>query len=81
MSSTLMWRPSSRESYDLPLDLKEVVSRKLWNTDGSCGGAEVTVNSDLIPYLEGIRDAGINGAQELIDAINQHGDVVLWHEH
>lgn len=81
MSSTLMWRPVSKEAYDLPLELKRVVSRKLWDTDGSCGGGEVTANVDFIPYLEGIRDSGIKGAQELIDAINQHGEVILWHEH
>lgn len=82
MSSTLMWRPSSPAHFDsLPDELKRVISRKLWNTDGSCGVGEAFVGSELIPYLEGLRDSGVKGADRLIKLIEKHGALILWHEH
>lgn len=32
----------------------------------------------MIPYLEGLADAGVEGADELIRAINTHDAVVIW---
>ena len=82
MSSTLMWRPAvPKEGYSLPFELKTRLSRRLWDTDGSCGGGEVAMDSSDIPYLEGFRDAGVKGAEELIEAIKKYGTVILWHEH
>ena len=34
-----------------------------------------------IPYVQGLRDAGVKGAQELIDVLRKHGAIILWHEH
>ena len=76
-----MWRPIVTDANDLPKELKFVISRRLWDTDGSCGHGEASMNSSDISYLEGLRDAGIKGAKELIDAIEQYGTVILWHEH
>ena len=81
MSSTLMWRPAITDAKALPSELKRVISRKLWDTDGTCGGGEVLVDIGLIPYLEGLRDSGVKGAVELIRLIEHHGAVLLWHEH
>ncbi len=81
MSSTLCWKPETAAEGSLPYELKRAISRKLWDTDGSCGGGEIVVKADLIPYLEGLRDAGIEGADELIRLITEHGRIVLWHEH
>ena len=38
------------------------------------------VNHDFIPYLEGIRDAGVKGADKLIELIYEHGELELWHQ-
>ncbi len=81
MSSTLMWRPANSDGNSLPYDLKKVISRRLWDTDGSCGSGVATVNETDIEYLEGLQDAGIDGASELIKIIQEHGDVQLWHEY
>ncbi len=81
MSSSLMWKPVQDAEGSLPYELKVTLSRKLWDTDGSCGGGVVTVNSSLIPYLEGLRDAGTKGADELIRLIKEHGEIELWHQH
>ena len=82
MSSSLAWcvvLPT--ENNYLPDQLKRKLSRRLWNTDGSCGDGRVTVGRDLIPYLEGLRDCGIDGAEELIDLIQKHEYIELWHEY
>lgn len=82
MSSTLMWRPATPiEGSSLPFELKRTLSRKLWDTDGSIGGGDAMMTVSDIPYLEGLRDAGVRGAAELIGIIEQHGAVLLWHEH
>jgi len=82
MSSTLMWRPVVPiEGYTLPYPLKKTLSRKLWDTDGSIGGGEATMTVADIPYLEGLRDAGVDGASELIEILRKHEAIVLWHEH
>ena len=82
MSSTLMWRPVVPvEGYRLPFELKKTLSRKLWDTDGSIGGGEAGMTEADIPYLEGLRDAGVKGADELIEILRKHGAIVLWHEH
>ena len=42
----------------------------------------VKMNLDTadLSYLEGLRDAGINDAINLIDAINKYGSIKLWEE-
>ena len=81
MSSTLMWRP------DVPLtgkslsdELKKTISRKLWDTDGSMGGGDAMLTINDIPYVEGLRDAGVIGAEELVEILIKHHSIILWHE-
>lgn len=76
-----MWRSVCRPGGELPCELKYKLSRKLWGTDGSIGGDPAIVGKQLVPYLEGLRDAGVEGASELIGLIKTHGTVELWHEH
>jgi hypothetical protein len=75
-----MWKPVDRSGNSLPYELKKTLSRKLWDTDGSIGGSAV-VDAELIPYLEGLQHAGVDGAEELIEAINTHEQVEVWHEY
>lgn len=42
------------------------------------GGEEL--DKRFIPYLEGLADGGVAGAQELIDAIRKHGSIEIWIE-
>ena len=79
MSTNLMWGIVATGD-SLPKELKRIISRKLWDTDGSCGGGKVVVNCELIPYLEGLQHCGVEGAEELIDLINHHSEIELWHE-
>ena len=81
MSSTLTWKPVIEESNDLPDELKRVISRKLWDTDGSCGNGPVMVDKEILPYLEGLRDAGVKGADDLIAIILQYGQIELSHSY
>jgi len=81
MSSNLYWRPVDVNAERLPKSLKFAISRRLWDTDGSCGSGEAVMSVNDIPYLEGLRDAGVDGAKELIGHIEKHGAVILWHEH
>ena len=69
------------EGGTLTKELKRTISRRLWDTDGTCGDGDAIVGSDMVPYIEGLRDAGIAGAGELLDLIERHGAVILWHEH
>jgi hypothetical protein len=75
-----MWKPVEEAKGHLPDELKYKLSRKLWDTDGSCGNGPAVVDERIIPYLEGLRDAGIKGADKLIKLIQEHGSIELWHE-
>ena len=81
MSSNLMWRPFKEASGSLPKELKRAISKRLWGSDGSCGIGDDRVDESDIPYLEGLMDAGVKGAAELITLIRKHGEIQLWHEH
>jgi len=83
MSSSLYWRPVPRDippAEELPYQLKKALSVRLWGHDGSLYGDKVELNkaTPIIPYLEGLADAGVEGAEELIRAINIHDAVVVW---
>jgi len=87
MSSTLYFRAVPK---DLPpassaSSLKHLLGPKLWGGNWSSAyGLEntATATADLIPYLEGIRDAGNEemreDADDLIAALKEHGEVDLW---
>lgn len=82
MSSSLQWKPAfPAEGGTLDYELKRAISRRLWDTDGSTGHGEATVTRADLPYLEGLRDAGVKGAQKLIDLIEKHEAVIVWHQH
>jgi hypothetical protein len=81
MSSTLCWRvvvPVEVET--LPYQLKKKLGPRLWDHDGSVGGDDRLVGPEMKPYLEGLRDAGVTGADELLAHIEKYGAVVIWIE-
>lgn len=83
MSSNLYWRPvpvPPREG-DLPFALKKVLARKLWDHDGSLSSDPAELDRDdpaLVGYLQGLRDAAVEGADVLLAAVQEHGRVEVW---
>ena len=76
MSANLMWEPAKRKAKSLPDALKFVLRDK-------CGlnNDRHTYGTEELSYLMGLRDAGIDGAAELIKAIEQHESVEVWLEY
>jgi hypothetical protein len=80
----MYWRPVPK---DLPepesvSGVKRLLAERLWGHDGSLYGEPIEVGKSLIPYLEGIADAGSGerkeDAEALIAAIREHGSIELW---
>jgi len=83
MSTSLYWTPAPRDvppAEGLPYELKKAIAQRLWGHDGSVYGEKVELSraTAIIPYLEGLADAGVDGAAELIRAINTHDSVLVW---
>ena len=66
MSTNLYWEPADRKMKDLPASLKFALRKRYGGT------VNETMTDRDIPYLEGLRDAGVEGAQALIEAIEKH---------
>ena len=69
MSVTLKWRPI-KSGRSLPNELKAVLADQ----------AEGVWKRSSMEYLRGLADAEVKGAQELIDALEKHGEVELFLE-
>lgn len=78
MSTNLHWAPPN-QSKTLSKELKRAISRKLWDTNGSYGSGKVTVDHSDIQYIEALRDMEVEDAGLLIDLIEAHGSIELWH--
>lgn len=72
MTMNLYWRPVS-DGKSLPDDL-EYALRKRWGE----GWGERSLYTEDVPYLEGLRDAGLKSAQVLLNALEEHDQVVLY---
>lgn len=74
MSKSLCWEPILPHKYKtLPDELKFILRDKYSLEDGGS-----KLNSASIPYLEGLKDANIKGADELINAINKYGNISIY---
>jgi len=70
MSSNLGWLPVKPKKWNyLDTGLKWALRKRY---DGDVN--EVMTESD-IPYLEGLRDAGVKDADDLIEAIEKYGQI------
>lgn len=72
MSTNLMWKPKG-DGDCLSKDLRRVICKKY-------GDGEVTLDCSDIDYLEGLDHAGIEDADVLIEAINDHTEIIIWQE-
>lgn len=80
MSTSLYWRRVSPMEGDLSIDLKKAIAHRFWGHDGTLAGDHHIVDRGSIDYLSGLADAGVDGAEELINLIRQHGQIDLWVE-
>jgi hypothetical protein len=69
MSMNLYWQPITDNWRWLPYALKRVISDKFFN---GVGGS-LTMGETLLPWLQGLADAGVEGSPELMGAIEKHG--------
>ena len=83
MSTSLWWQPTPKDQpppQTLEYALKRALAQRLWNHDGSLWGGRTTIGKEYIPYLEGLADGNVAGADELIGLIREHDTVELWIE-
>lgn len=79
MSSSLYWRPVPKDPArcDVPEDVEGAVRRRYWENEGTPRHEPAELDSHAILWLEGLRDAGLDGANELIAAIIEHDTIRL----
>lgn len=71
MSSNLVWEPVNRETGDLEDGVKFAMRKKYGDP------VDTQLDTSDIPYFEGLRDAGVKGAEAVIEAIQKHYDIVV----
>lgn len=77
MSQSLYWRPAKpRKESSLPDTLKLILKKRYETLD--CANENDVLDAGALPYLEGLADAGVDGAKELIAAIKRHEQVEIW---
>jgi hypothetical protein len=81
VSTSLYWRPVPKDPppYDVPEDVEGALRRRYWETWPDMGPRSEPreMGETDIAWLEGLRDAGLEGADELIAAIREHGTIRL----
>jgi len=82
MSASMHWRPANPipEGHVVYDGLRQKLARRLWDHDGTLTSDPHPLTKEDVPYLEGLRDGGVSGAQDLIDAIRKHGTIDVWIE-
>lgn len=75
MSASLLWSPVS-DGKTLPDALRFALEKRHPQWSG-----ELEYGARDLPYLQGLRDAGVDGAQDLIDIIEKHDQVRLWRQY
>ena len=80
MGTNAFWRPiATKDGKLLSTDIKWKIAKRYMNHDGSLTGKAYLSNED-IGWLEGLRDAGVEDADELIAAIEKHAEIVIFIE-
>lgn len=69
MSATLKWRPVDKGD-SLPVTLRFAIEKRM--------SFPVRLGYNDRGYVQGLMDAGIGGAEELLELIDQHGEIELF---
>lgn len=81
MSLSLYWRavPKDPPPYDVPEDVEPLLRKRYWEDGMDSQPRSVPIELDArdVPWLEGLRDAGRDGAEQMIAAIREHGTIEL----
>lgn len=72
MSSSLYWEPSFRARKILSYDIKCALQKKY---GGTIHNRQLSEGD--IPYLQGLQDAGVKDAKELIEALEKFHSITL----
>ena len=75
MSTTLWWRPCQTLHTALDDDLKHVLGKQ-----GKLNACRYVADNTQRLYFEGLRDAGVTGARDILDALERHQTIELWVE-
>ena len=76
MSTNLYWEPKQRRKNSAGED-----SALKWALQKKYGyPVNLTMDHEYIPYLEGLRDGGVKGVQEIIDAIEKYEAIEIYEE-
>ncbi len=71
MTTTLVWQVKPKSNYrSLPFQLRQVLEKRYKKFPKVVSAAD-------IDYLSGLRDAGIEGAQELIELIDEYEEIEI----
>ena len=71
MTSTLYWEPVKEPKKYFSDEVKFALRKKL--DEEYLYGNIITV--EMVPYLEGLKDAGVNGISEVIKALCKYGEI------
>lgn len=76
------WRPVNPkpEGEYVDDDFRHSVAERFWGHDGSLRSDPRELDKSDLPYLQGLRDGRVQGAQAIIDAIQKHGTIEVWIE-
>jgi len=77
MSSTLYYKPIIEKEYKYFSDHIKWMMQKKFDVPWVTG---VILSKHDIVYFSGLVDAGVEGAQKVIDAINKYGTIKIWEE-
>lgn len=73
MSASLTWEPAiSKVKGYLPIALRLILEKSY-----GIRMEPTKLGKESLPYLNGLKDAGVEGALELIDLIEKHEAVIL----
>ena len=74
MSSTLMWEPLRRNKKDLPNEMKYILRKKYGEP------VKIVLSERDIEYLQGVKDAGVESIETLINAIEKYQEILVQEE-
>jgi hypothetical protein len=82
MSASMLWRPVNPKPDGEYVEdaFRQAIAKRLWGGDASSSTQPHELDASDLPYLNGLRDGGVKGAQVIIDAIQKHGSIEIWIE-